>query len=115
MYRAIPCGNKLLSKKWSDKEREIHMNKLKGIKPTVEIREPAQFRHLKKKLKKTQMLEGKNKRTLLLSYIIDRYTEIERENRILLEKMTHIMGNNKIVGHNGSGIASTMSSNVNLF
>jgi len=36
------------------------MNKLKEIKATVEIREPTQFRHLKKKLKKTQMLEGKN-------------------------------------------------------
>jgi len=48
------------------------------MKPTVEIREPSQFRHLKKKYKKTQMLE-------------DRYTEIERENRILLEKMTNIM------------------------
>ena len=53
MYRAIPCGNKLLSKKWSEKEKEIHKNKLKEIKATVEIREPTHFRHLKKKLKKT--------------------------------------------------------------
>ena len=53
MYRAIPVGNKLLSQKWRDKEREIHKNKLKEIKATVEIREPSQFRHLKKKLKKT--------------------------------------------------------------
>ena len=29
MHRAIPVGNKLLQKKWADKEREIHMNKLK--------------------------------------------------------------------------------------
>lgn len=41
MHRAIPTGNKLLSKKWTDKEREIHKNKLKDIKATVEIREPA--------------------------------------------------------------------------
>ena len=61
MYRAIPVGNKLLSKKWADKEKEIHKNKLREIKATVEIREPAKFRHLKKKLKKTQMLEGKNR------------------------------------------------------
>lgn len=40
MYRAIPTGNKLLQRKWKEKEREIHMNKLKEIKPTVEIREP---------------------------------------------------------------------------
>lgn len=59
MYRAIPTSNKLLQKKWADKEREIHLAKLKDIRPTVEIREPSQYRHLKKKLKKTQMLEGK--------------------------------------------------------
>lgn len=53
MYRAIPTSSKLLTKKWADKEKEIHKNKLKEIKPTVEIREPAKFRHLKKKLKKT--------------------------------------------------------------
>lgn len=53
MYRAIPTGNKLLSKKWADKEKEIHKNKLREIKATVEIREPSKFRHLKKKLKKT--------------------------------------------------------------
>lgn len=60
MYRAIPTSNKLLQKRWADKEREIHINKLRDIKPTVEIREPSQYKHLKKKLKKTQMLEGKS-------------------------------------------------------
>ena len=37
------------------------------------------------------MLEGKS----FQNHSIDRYTEIERENRILLEKMTNIMQNNK--------------------
>ena len=58
MYRAIPCSNKLLSRKWADKEQEIHRRKLQEIRATVEIREPTKFKHLKKKLKKTQMLEG---------------------------------------------------------
>ena len=53
MYRAIPTGNKLLSKKWNDKEREIHKTKLKEIKAAVEIREPSKFRHIVKKQKKT--------------------------------------------------------------
>jgi hypothetical protein len=53
MYRAIPTSNKLLQKKWADKERDIHLSKLREIKPTVEIREPSQYKHLKKKLKKT--------------------------------------------------------------
>ena len=59
MYRAIPTSNKLLQRRWADKERDIHLTKLKEIRATVEIREPSQHRHLKKKLKKTQMLEGK--------------------------------------------------------
>ena len=40
MHRAIPCGNKLLTKKWRDKESEIHQNKLREIRAQVEIREP---------------------------------------------------------------------------
>ncbi len=55
----MPTGNKLLSKKWKEKEREIHQSKLREIKPTLDIREPAQFSHLQKKQKRTQMLEGK--------------------------------------------------------
>jgi len=87
MHRAIPVGSKLLNRKWEEKEREIHIRKLKEIKAQVAIREPTKFKHLKKKLKRTQMLEGNG----TPAENIDRYTEIERENRILLEKMTNIM------------------------
>ncbi len=52
----------MLSQKWANKEREKHIAKLNEMRPTVEIREPSQFRHLKKKLKKTQMQEGKSHR-----------------------------------------------------
>ena len=40
MYRAIPEGNKLLSRRWREKEREIHEKKLQMVKPTVDSREP---------------------------------------------------------------------------
>lgn len=42
------------------------------------------------------MMEGKTYFTLKNLTSIDRYTEIERENRILLEKMTNIMQKNNI-------------------
>lgn len=58
MYRAIPVGSKLLQRKWDQKDRDIHITKLRDAKPSVDAREPTQFRHLKKKLKKFQMLEG---------------------------------------------------------
>ena len=59
MYRAIPVGSKLLQRKWDQKEREMHLSKLREAKPSVDVREPTQFRHIKKKLKKNQILEGK--------------------------------------------------------
>jgi hypothetical protein len=37
--------------------------------------------------------------SLMLRPSVDRYTEIERENRILLEKMTNIMQNNRTAIH----------------
>lgn len=52
MYRAIPEGNKLLSRRWREKEREIHEKKLATIKHTVDAREPYQFHHIQKKAKK---------------------------------------------------------------
>lgn len=78
MHRAIPVGNKLLDKMWKDKEARIHKTKLRNAKPSIDVKCPTRFSHLKKKAKKEQQLE-------------ERYTEIERENRILLEKMTNIM------------------------
>jgi E3 ubiquitin-protein ligase TRIP12 len=45
------------------------------MRPAVNSSRPQTFNHLKFKAKKERMLE-------------ERYTEIERENRILLEKMT---------------------------
>lgn len=53
MYRSQPKASKLLSKKWRDQEHAIHMEKLRNIKPTVNLSAPAQFRHLKTKPKKT--------------------------------------------------------------
>jgi hypothetical protein len=40
MYRAIPEGNKLLSRRWREKEREIHEKKIINAKPLLDIKEP---------------------------------------------------------------------------
>lgn len=60
MYRAIPEGNKLLSRRWREKERVIHMGKLQNMRSAVDMKEPSTFVHLQKKLKKNQMQEGNN-------------------------------------------------------
>jgi len=52
MYRAAPIGNKLLHKRQQDKERKIHIRKLRSIKPTVDSRRPASYKHVRAKAKK---------------------------------------------------------------
>jgi E3 ubiquitin-protein ligase TRIP12 len=78
MNRPQPVSNKILFKKWEENNKRIHQEKLKNMQARVNSGKPAQFFHLKFKAKRDQMLE-------------DRFTEIERENRILLEKMSSIM------------------------
>lgn len=92
MHRAIPVSNKLLSKKWEENNQKIHADKLRQMQSRVNSDRPAQFAHLKYKAKRDQMLE-------------DRFTEIERENRILLEKMSSIMNKKKNQGE-GLGLKS---------
>ena len=91
MHRAQPQASKLLNKKWSTQEQTRHEQRLKSMKPTYTIKPPNQFKHLRTKPKRNQMLEG-NFILMTNSYnYIERYTEIERENRILLDKMTNIL------------------------
>ena len=91
MYRAIPTSSKLLSKRWQEKERKMHLDKLKNMTGTLDRAAPKQPSHLKNKVTRQHILEGKL-RDLTVS---ERYTEIERENRILLEKMTNILQKNR--------------------
>ena len=53
MYRAIPSASKILTNKWQDKSHEIHLKNLNKIKGTIDMRQPQQFKHLQKKMKKT--------------------------------------------------------------
>ena len=77
MFRAIPVSNKKLSKLWEEKNLNLHISKLRKIKSRVDLRSPNEFSHLKFKAKQNQNEE-------------ERYTEIERQNKILLDKMTQI-------------------------
>lgn len=89
MYRAIPSANKILTKKWNDKAQQRHIDTLRNIKSSIDKAPPKQPKHLVNKVKRHHMMEGK-----LLTWnltVSERYTEIERENRILLEKMTNIL------------------------
>lgn len=78
-YQSIlPCQNKLLQKRWDKTYYDEHRRKLANVAPVVDTRPPQTFMHLHLKLKKLQLEE-------------DRLDIIERDNRILLEKMAYIM------------------------
>mmetsp|Transcript_27773 Transcript_27773/g.49169 ORF Transcript_27773/g.49169 Transcript_27773/m.49169 type:complete len:305 (-) Transcript_27773:197-1111(-) len=80
MDKAIPCGSKICTKRIKDREQQLHRERVRNMKSQVDTGMPtvAMLEHVKVNLKKEQMME-------------DRYTEIDRDNRILLKKMTEIM------------------------
>eukprot|EP00698_Gefionella_okellyi_P013367 TRINITY_DN3653_c0_g1_i1.p1 TRINITY_DN3653_c0_g1~~TRINITY_DN3653_c0_g1_i1.p1 ORF type:complete len:236 (-),score=41.32 TRINITY_DN3653_c0_g1_i1:204-911(-) len=78
MYRAQPKGNKILSKKWEEHMKKIHTDRLQSVRPSVDNKAPKRFTHLRQNLKRAQMEE-------------ERYSSIERHNRMLLGKMERIM------------------------
>lgn len=82
MYRSIPIGNKLCHKRNEERRYEQHREKLRTMTSTIDTTEPKalRFDHIRNNLKREQMLE-------------ERYGEIDRENRILLQKMSDIMRN----------------------
>jgi hypothetical protein len=87
--KAIPTLNKHTDAKYYQRCQEIHRSKLNTIKSSIDNSEPHRPTHLRKNLKKEQMKE-------------ERYAEIERENRILLEKMSFIMQSDSLDNKNQS-------------
>lgn len=76
----MPVGNKACNERYVKQRQEAHRMKLANIKPSIDNKAPKTMRnsHMKANAKKQQLLE-------------DRYAQIERDNRILLEKMSTIM------------------------
>ncbi|XP_058643249.1 uncharacterized protein CFAP97D2 isoform X2 [Onychostoma macrolepis] len=74
----LPCVNKYLQYRWDKNCYEMHKNKVKSAKPTINTTPPKTYNHLLVKLKKRQLEE-------------ERVSRIKRENHMLLDKMSHIM------------------------
>jgi len=85
----MPIGNKQCYARTVKANQDKHRNKLATIKPSIDNKAPQRFAHLQKNQKKEQMME-------------ERYAEIERDNRLLLEKMSHIMRHNSMDVSNDS-------------
>ena len=83
MFRAIPSSNKHLTKMWNDKNLTLHQTNVRNARSRVDLSSPNKFSHLKFKAKNLALQE-------------ERYSEIERENKILLGKMTQISNTNSL-------------------
>jgi hypothetical protein len=81
MDRAIPTTKKVLFQKWKETEMRIHKDKLKHVEPGVEK---------VRGIKMIRIRSNKNFREECKSHIA-KLLEIERQNQLLLKKMTHIM------------------------
>ncbi len=80
MDRSVAVGNKLCAKRMQRERHERHRAKLDRIHADIDNRLPSSYSlpHLRVNLKRGQQME-------------DRFTEIDRENRILLKRMSDII------------------------
>jgi len=80
MHRGIAVGNKICARWEEQRKQDLHRERLRQMRPVTDTSEPfvLQMDHVRNNYKREQMLE-------------ERYTEIDRENRILLKKMSDIM------------------------
>ncbi|KAJ3157541.1 hypothetical protein HDU86_003192 [Geranomyces michiganensis] len=73
-----PTSSKLLSKKWEERAREIHLAKLRNVSCSVDNTPPKRWAHLEVRLKRLQVEQ-------------ERLYEIERNNHILLDRIAFQM------------------------
>ena len=77
--RRLPSVNPILTRLANAKQKQAHWRKIRNVKASVDNKCPKSLRKGRRRNpKKEQMLE-------------ERFSHIERENRILLQKMSHIM------------------------
>lgn len=80
MDRGIAVGSKICARREEQRRHDLHRERVRNMRSQVDTSEPivTQMDHVRSNLKREQMLE-------------ERYAEIDRENRILLKKMSDIM------------------------
>lgn len=80
MDRGILVGNRLCARRVEEHKHARHINKLSSIKPSIDNSPPvsATLGHLRVNLKREQLIE-------------ESFTDIDRANRILLQKMSDIV------------------------
>ena len=93
MDRGIVSLNRHLKKKWDVKMQTEHRERIRSIPKQIDNKPPPTYRHMEYKPKTVQMKEGKLFITIDKNHnvSIERYTMIERNNKILMDKMAYII------------------------
>lgn len=78
MNRQLPTINRLVGEREKVREHELHYKRLRNIKSNIDNKCPKKPTHLKARGGKKEQI------------LVDKVTEIQKENRILLKKMLTI-------------------------
>ncbi|XP_071798985.1 uncharacterized protein [Asterias amurensis] len=92
----LPCQSRILKQRWDKKYYDEHIQKVRSAQPMVDTKSPTTYVHLHLKLKKLQLEE-------------ERLAIIERDNRILLEKMSEIMRTTGRVDHRNNYVHRSLN------
>lgn len=96
----MPRANKHLDDKWVKHCQGLHRRKLKEMRPAIDNKPPPRYIHLEQNLKKQQLDE-------------ERYSQIERENYLLLDKMSYIMTHPQLLDEKYMGAPVTFGKSLN--
>jgi len=96
----MPRLNKHLDDKWVKHCQKLHRQRLKEMKPAIDNKPPPKYVHLVQNLKKQQMDE-------------ERYSQIERDNYLLLDKMSYIMTHPQLLDEKYMGPPVTYGKSLN--
>lgn len=73
-----PRGKGIFAREEKRRDQDLHRDRIRKMKPVTNTAPPSAFPHLKNNLKREQQLE-------------DRYRDIDRENKFLLDKMGRVL------------------------
>ena len=79
------------------RQQKRHKDRVNSVKAAVNNKPPKRFSHLENRKKRDAQME-------------ERYQRIERENKLLLEKMSEIMREGGAIDNDGSRLTSTAAS-----
>ena len=88
MHRSIPTGNKLIQQKLDERNKTFHLKKLEEIRRSVSRISQTQYAN-QNLLQQNLSLWKNNKKKDINNELY--FTRVERENRMLVEKISKIL------------------------